>query len=672
MTNSNARDQRRRGLVGALGAVGALLVVVAVMGSVFGGLSWADWVNSYTLTNLVIGAGFTVCGVLIGWNRPGNALGWLFLACGLGHLLTATTIGPLAYAEAHAWPDGLTQGISTLFGASWQLGIVGLFPLTLLLFPDGHYPSPRWRPLGWVVVASTILQLVTGMLSGGNPVGTVPAPSLSVGFTIPAWLGTALGIVNLASLILVIASLFVRYRRGTEKVRNQLLWLILAVIVLLVLNSQRWFMGDGPILFLLSFVLVPSAITVAVLRYQLLDIRLVVSRTVLYLLVSLVAIAVYAGLVAGVSLLLPAAADRGVAIASALVVAFGFNPLRVRLQRLIDRAFYGSRGDPVGTAIQLGGRLESGDDLGGLVERTRAALRLPQLALIHHGRPVADAGHPLPDGNQSSIPLSFRGMLVGELVVGLRRGDSTLHQADREILELLATPLAIALHSTDLAEQVQASRAAIVGAREQERVHLHRDLHDGLGPLLTAAAFRADAVHNVLRTDLERADLLLSQVRTEIRQALGDVRGVVYGLRPLELEELGLVGAVRERVTAAQRGGAQPLVIDLDAPDELPELSPAVEVAAYRIAVEAVTNVARHSPASNCVVRVRAGDQLTIEVTDDGPAGPDPWTAGVGIRSILDRAEELGGHASAAPTTTGGRVFAALPLTSGADAHPVR
>ena len=154
-----------------------------------------------------------------------------------------------------------------------------------------------------------------------------------------------------------------RYRRGPEPVRSQVLWLILAVMALLVLNSQRWVTGDGPILLLLSFILVPIAITVAVLRYQLLDIRLVVSRTLLYLLVSVIVIAAYVGLVAAVSLLLPQAADRGVAIASALVVAFGFNPLRVRLQRLIDRAFYGSRADPLGTATRVGERLESDDEL---------------------------------------------------------------------------------------------------------------------------------------------------------------------------------------------------------------------------------------------------------------------------------------------------------------------
>jgi signal transduction histidine kinase len=462
--------------------------------------------------------------------------------------------------------------------------------------------------------------------------------------------------------ILVIASLVMRYRKGTEQVRNQLLWLILAVLAMLVLNSQRWATGDGPILLLLSFVLIPVAITVAVLRYQLLDIRLVVSRTLLYILVSLIAIAVYAGLVAAVSLLLPAAADRGVAIAAALVVAFGFNPLRIRLQRVIDRAFYGSRGDPVGTATRLGAQLETDDGLDGVLERARDALRLPAITLSRDGRTIASAGQQQPDGRQVTIPLSYRGVTVGELRVALRRGETVLHQADQRVLALLATPLAITLHSVDLAEQIQLSRSAIVSAREEERVRLHRELHDGLGPLLTGAAFRADAVHNVLRTEPDRADILLSQVRAEIRQALGDVRRVVYGLRPLELEELGLIAAVRQRVNVASNGDGEPLSVHVDAPDELPDLSPAVEVAAYRIAVEAVTNVARHSRGANCMVRLRAGDLLTIEVTDDGLSGEKSWKPGVGIRSIVERAEELGGCASAVPTETGGRVFAQLPL----------
>ena len=265
------------------------------------------------------------------------------------------------------------------------------------------------------------------------------------------------------------------------------------------------------------------------------------------------------------------------------------------------------------------------------------------------------------DGPQVSLPLTYRGDVVGELVVALRRGEGAIHQADRAILALTATPLAIALYSAGLAEQIQLSRAAIVSAREEERVRLHRELHDGLGPVLSGAAFRADAVHNVLRNDPDRAQQLLAEVRGEIRQALDDVRRIVYGLRPLDLEELGLIEAVRERVGTARRGDGAPLTVELDAPDDLPVLTPAVEVAAYRIALEAVTNVARHSTAGSCRVRLRAGECLTVEVTDNG-RGASRWIPGVGIRSMIDRAEELGGRASAIPTTTGGRVFAELPL----------
>jgi signal transduction histidine kinase len=244
------------------------------------------------------------------------------------------------------------------------------------------------------------------------------------------------------------------------------------------------------------------------------------------------------------------------------------------------------------------------------------------------------------------------------LEVGLRRGEDALHAADRRVLTLIGTPLALALYSAELAGQVQASRAALVGAHAEERLRLHRELHDELGPVLTGAAFRADAASNVLHRDPEAADRLIGEVRAGVRQAIDDVRRVVYGLRPLELEEQGLVGALRQRLCGEPTG----VELVLDAPEEIGGLPPAVEVAAFRIASEAVTNVLRHSAATRCVVRLRSGpSSLCLEVSDDG-SGDSAWLPGVGLRSLIVRAEELGGRAVAGPTPAGGRVSAELPL----------
>jgi signal transduction histidine kinase len=194
-----------------------------------------------------------------------------------------------------------------------------------------------------------------------------------------------------------------------------------------------------------------------------------------------------------------------------------------------------------------------------------------------------------------------------------------------------------------------------VAAREEERRRLHRDLHDGLGPALTGAGFKADAAHNLVAGEPERAGTLLAELRRDIREAIDDVRRLVYGLRPPALDELGLAGALR------RHGEALPLAVTVDAPATLPALPAAVEVAVYRIATEALTNAARHAQAGAAYVELAVDSAVRLSIVDDGT--PDgPWTPGVGLASIRERAAELGGTCTAGPTAAGGRVVAVLPL----------
>ena len=366
-----------RRAVEALAGIGALLLLVAVVGSVVSGLGWSEVVDSYTLTNAVIGAGFLGSGAMIAWFRPDNRLGWLFLVCGLGHLTSAAVVPVTAIGVDAGWPQALTRTLSTLFIAAWQLGIVGLFPLALLLFPDGRLPSPRWRPVAWLIVAQTGAQIGTGVLSGEPAAtGTATVSILSTNLVL-ADAALVLNAGNLLVLALVFLALVLRYRRGPEQVRRQVLYLILAVLTLVVLNSQRWLTGEGPILLLLTFVLVPVAIAIAVVRHQLLDIRLVLSRAVLYLIVSIALVAVYAGLVAGLSLLVPADADRGIAALAALAVAFAFAPVRSLVQRVVDQGFYGARADALSAVEDVARGLAPGADLNAVLAQARETLRLP-------------------------------------------------------------------------------------------------------------------------------------------------------------------------------------------------------------------------------------------------------------------------------------------------------
>jgi two-component system, NarL family, sensor kinase len=625
---------------------------VAVGGAFAVGLGWPDAVGTYLVTNSAMGAAFAACGVVVAQHRPANPIGWLFLAFGLAHLTTAATVPIIAYGSAHSWPLPVLDVLMAVYALAWPFGIGLFLPLALQLFPTGRPVSRRWRPLLWATVAVGSLFV---FWLGTGPTGVTVAgreidPPVRWAEQ-PAWLVVASPLV-LAIFLAVVAGLVVRYVRGDDQVRRQLLWLLLAVVAMLVVNWPRWVLNDeGGILFLLAVPAIPLAVTIAIVRYQLFDIKVVVSRAVLYGLLTLGVAGVYAALVAVLDRLVR---DANAPVLATVVIALGFNTVRQRLQRLVDRAFYGTRGDPVRAVSAVGQRL-AGDDLAGVLGAVRDVLRLPFAGLRDADAELAASGRP--PGTLHSVPLRYRGDHVGDLVVGVRAGERRLGGADLAVLGLLATPLAVALHATRLSEQLQVSRERLVTAAEEERRRLHRELHDSLGPALTGAAFKADAIGNHAAADPVRVSELSAELGTQIRAAIADVRRLVYGLRPPALDELGLVGAVRQ--FARQLADQVEIVVDADEPPALPA---AVEVAAFRIATEAMTNVARHSGGRHAVLSLRVdGDVLRLSVTDDG-ALAGSWQAGVGLDSIAERAAEVGGRSEIGPTATGGRVCAVLPL----------
>jgi two-component system, NarL family, sensor kinase len=468
------------------------------------------------------------------------------------------------------------------------------------------------------------------------------------------------------------------------------------VIALLFITPWA-FVAGTPILVLLAIPLIPISVAVAIVRYQLLDIRLVVSRALTWALLSLVAIGIYATLVALLDSLITSQVGRSAAVT--VFVALIIAPVLPRLQQLVDRALYGDRNNPARVASRVGEQLSAG--LPGVVTAIRTALRLPYAALVIDGTVTASDGTPtspavpqtLLYGGGSDTPASlpgeeaaptlsssggaaravvplellYGGEVVGVLEVGVRSGESGLSAADRSVLGLVAVPLAAAVHATRLSAELQASREKLVSAREEERRRLRRDLHDGLGPTLTGVAFSADAAANLITTtdtlsaDAARAVELLARLRADTRSAITDVRRLVDDLRPPALDELGLVGALRQRADQMSFRADGTAIRVVVAADGLPTLPAALEVAAYRIATEALTNVVRHSRATSAVLTLRYTTGLDIEVADDGPP-TDAWHPGVGLQAMLERAAELGGTFQAGPTPTGGRVQAHFPL----------
>ncbi len=654
----------------ALSALVLLELGTGVSAAVAAGWTFAVAIEAFVVTNAAIGLSCGVAGLLIAWQRPRNPVGWLLLAAGVSQSGTAAAAPLLDLAAQHGASVAVLRTLDTVVAYAWPWSIATFLPLALLLFPDGRFTGRFRRVAAALAVLSGPL---FALRVGSEPAGPDPVqPWLFIPDTpsiAPLW--TASELLNLLVYVLAVAGLVVRYRRGDEQRRRQLLWLVLALVLVVAIIVPWGLFDAGPILQLLAIALVPASIAVAVLRHQLLDIRLVLSRTVLYVLLTALVAVAYLGLVTLANLVLVSPGSvTGNAVLVALVVAIAFHPVRVRLQRVVDRALYGDRSDPVRALSGMGERLRAGDAGDGTAAVLAAicdALRLPSAAVVRDGQEGARHGEP--GGAVESVPLVYRGDAVGELVVGVRSGQRGLDRADRAALEVLAAPLAVAVRATELSESLQRSRERIVAAREEERRRLRRDLHDGLGPVLTGISFQADAAGNLLTSDPSRAAQLLVALRSAATEAIDDVRRLVHDLRPPALDELGLVGALRQH--ADQLGAGAPAV-DVHAPDDLPPLPAAVEVAAYRIGAEALNNAVRHAGAGHVELRITVEDALELDVRDDGRTdGADAgWTPGVGLTSMTERAAELGGTVRLTPGGDGGRVVARLPL-AGAGGAPV-
>ena len=257
-----------------------------------------------------------------------------------------------------------------------------------------------------------------------------------------------------------------------------------------------------------------------------------------------------------------------------------------------------------------------------------------------------------------AYPLTHHGDVVGQLRVSLRGPDEDLSEADERLLRTIARQAGTAVHAVQLTADLQRSRQQLVTAREEERRRLRRDLHDGLGPVLASVVWQSDSARDLVFTAPEETIQLLDSSIEQAQTALADIRRLVYGLRPPALDELGLVGALRQEAQNHRQ-----VAITVEGPDALPQLPAAVEVAAYRIAREAINNAAGHGLAKNCSVDVQLAGGLSLTVNDDGVGLTEPVKPGIGLVSMRERAAELGGTCTIGSRPEGGAVVEAfLPL----------
>jgi signal transduction histidine kinase len=615
---------------------------------------------------VTIAVTFPVAGALIVGRRPRVTVGWLLLGPGLAGGLTIAVNSYAEHALVHD-PGSLPWGTAAawLSGWVWAFTAIPAATLLLLLFPDGRLPSRRWRPVPWVVAVAIGSPALAGMFEAG-PLANFPATRNPLGVpavtpVMPVLRGVGFAAFAVA-VALCVGSVVVRFRSADDELRTQLRSMVGAVAVFAA--ALAWAVPfPSPAATLTScaaVALLPTAVAVSVLRYRLYDVDLVVNRSAVYALSTGTLVAGYAAVVVALTRY---TGRTGASVLATAAVAVAFAPVRDGLQRVVDRAFYGLRDDPYralrGLARLVDASTDAGQALAAIAEAVRSALRVPYVA-VRLDDEVAGSVEAT-SGTQTtvaaSLPLVHRGVHVGSLDVAARPG-AQLGPADTALLADLAVSAAAAAHSLLVQADLERSRERIVVAREEERRRLRRDLHDGLGPVLTGVVLSLQAARNTARAGGD-PDPLIEIAEERARQAIGDVRRVVNDLRPPALDDLGLAGALREEAARLRAAGTD-VDVQVDGPDALRTLPAAVEVATYRIAMEALTNVARHARASRASLSIRCDGGVHLEVRDDGD-GFTGGHAGVGLASMSERARELGGTCAVSTSPQGTIVQAFLP-----------
>ncbi len=506
--------------------------------------------------------------------------------------------------------------------------------VALLAFGAAFHPGPLFNYLPLV----------------NNPLGIEALGGL------PTTIGGLLFVLLLITMLVSVTSLLLRWRRARGEERLQIKWFVFIGAILAGL-----FVLQG---------LVRHMLHISSPAFE------VLWPIASYIAFTAIVIGVYVLVVVSFGVVFQASGNFLVSLLATGLVAVLFQPLRDRLQRAVNHLMYGERDDPHSVFVRLGRRLEatlSPDAvLPVIVETVAQALKLPYVAisLKRDEQFTIPASYGVCRENETllRLPLISQSEHMGELLLAPRGLSAPFTPADRVLLQDLTRHIGVALHAvrltTDLqrlAGELQHSRTQLVTTREEERRRLRRDLHDGLGSALTSVTFQLDAANNLLDRDPAAVKMLLKDLKAQTQASIADIRRLVYNLRPPILDEWGLVAALREQVAQYQLNNVRVIV---DAPESLPPLPAAVEVAAYRIALEALANVIRHAQATRCTICLAVcDDALAVEVQDNGKGLPSDYHAGVGISAMRERAAELGGSCVIEDVATGGtRVYARLPL----------
>ena len=647
----------------------------------------------------LLGVASASVGALVASRLPRNPVGWLFLTAGL--LWTADQTAGVYAADAGVLAPGSLPGAIVAAWLQWSLwlpALVLLLGFTPLLFPNGHLPSSRWRIpaflLGTVGTTAVSAQAVDGLSRLNN--GLDPTGSL-IGD--PALLVSALGSATMVLVLVAVASLAARFRGAGGEMREQLKWFayaaaVTAVVAIASLASSLIFprnqqLNDvGILASIVTLTGIPVAAGIAILRYHLYDIDVVISRTLVYGALALFITAVYVAIVVGIGALIGSGGRPNIAlsIVATAVVAVAFQPVRERLQKVANRLVYGKRATPYEVLSQFSERVAesyAADDVlprmarvladGTGADRADVWLRAGDLlrqaaswptdsADVEPSRVIGDALPEMLEADRA-VEVRHQGELLGALTVTKRKGES-LTPVEEKLLDDLASQAGLVLKNVGLTaellarlEDLRASRQRLVAAQDEERRRLERNLHDGAQQNLVALKVKLGLAEMFVEKDPARAKATLAELKADTDEALETLRDLARGIYPPLLADQGLPAALESQA----RKATLPVEVQADGIGRYPQ---DVEAAVYFCCLEALQNVQKYAGAGKATIELDQNDgALTFAVEDNGKGfDADNTPRGSGLQNMADRLDALGGSLDIASSPEHGtRLFAKVP-----------
>lgn len=677
--------QPSRGVSRLAWVLWVLAVALAISGGVLVTLNGHPIVGNVTVATIYVSMGFA--GALIASRQAENPIGWV--------LIGSTVVIGLAFAtneySVYATEDPASPLPGSIWAAwvgtwAWVVGLGPILTLLFLLFPDGRPPSPRWRPVAQASVAAIGLTALFGAVDpeadlgipGTNPLGIVALGSSAEGIA-------GFGFMLLVVLgVLSVASLFIRFRHARGEERQQIKWLALSAtlvttwIALSALGEAFGieFLRDSTFIEVFGAVAIlsiPVAVGIAMLRYRLYEIDVVIRKTVVVAVVVAFITIVYVGIVVGIGALVAGTATEGpLPIIAAVVIAVAFQPVRARANRIANRLVLGERATPYQVLSAFSERLVgayANDDLltqmATLIgEGTGVRRAVVWLKIDDDIRPAASWPPEAPDGSRASmeqprrllegglpeldgsraLEVRHEGELLGAISVDEHTGEPLSHEAD-QLLQHLASQAGLVLRNARLTEELrarlvelQASRQRIVAAQDERAKQLERNIHDGAQQQLVALAVKLRVVEGLAEREPARTKAMLAELRAEATSALENLRDLARGIYPPLLADKGLPTALEAQARKA------PLQVSV-APDGVGRYPQEVEAAVYFCCLEALQNVAKYARASHAEIRLStSGGEVAFVVADDGEGfDPNAVPHGSGLQGMADRLEAVGG-----------------------------